>query len=187
MDDDAATAGAGRTALLTVAGAGALVAVALGAYASVHTETNEAVFHIAFSEMINQKVWFATIAMALAGFQVFSALRIYGRLSRPMNPPDWFGDAHRLSGTLAFLFSLPVAYHCLWALGFQTDDTRSLVHSVLGCAFYGAFTVKVLAVRNHSLPSWALPVAGGGLFAVLSLTWATSAVWFWTSVDFPGF
>ena len=93
---------------------------------------------------------------------------------------------HRWTGTAAFLVSLPVAYHCLWSLGFQTTSTRVVIHSLLGCAFYGAFTTKMLALRIDGLPSRALPVIGGGLFALLTGLWLTSALWFFTTVGFPG-
>jgi hypothetical protein len=133
------------------------------------------------------KVWFATFAIGLAAFQVFTAMRMYGKLSWPAKEPSWLGEGHRLSGTLAFLFTLPVAYHCLWALGFQTDDTRSLVHSAAGCLFYGLFATKVLSVRSKSMPGWALPVIGTSVFTALALLWATSSVWFWSEFEFPGF
>ena len=77
---------------------------------------------------------------------------------------------------VAFLLTLPVAYQCLWALGFQSTDTRVLVHSLLGCAFYGVFTVKVLAVRVHGLPGATLPLVGGLVFAALVGVWLTSAL-----------
>ena len=95
--------------------------------------------------------------------QVLSALWMYGRL--PLGAaPEWIGGAHRISGRLAFLLSLPVAYHCLYQLAFQHSSTRVLVHSLVGCAFYGAFATKVMIVRSHGLPGIALPVAGGVLF-----------------------
>jgi hypothetical protein len=84
-----------------------------------------------------------------------------------------------------FLASLPVAYHCLWSLGFQDTNTRVLAHSVLGCAVYGAFAAKVTIVRSRGLPGWALPVAGGTMFALLVLAWYTSAVWFIGERGFP--
>ena len=59
--------------------------------------------------------------------------------------------------------------------------------SLAGCIFYGAFATKVIAVRNHSLPKWALPAAGGFTFAVLVALWLTSSFWFFTNVEFPGF
>lgn len=79
---------------------------------------------------------------------------------------------------LAFLLSLPVAYHCLYQLAFQDTTTRVLLHSIFGCAFYGAFAVKVVIVRSHKLPGIALPFAGGALFSVLVATWITSGLWF---------
>ncbi len=105
----------------------------------------------------------------------------------PRTAPPWLGDAHRLTGIVAFGLTLPVAYQCLWALGFQSTDTRVLLHSLLGCFFFGAFTIKVLAVRTHGLPSWLLPVVGGTVFATLVLVWTTSAVWFWREFGFPSF
>ena len=37
---------------------------------------------------------------------------------------EWVGPTHRLVGTLTFL-GLPVAYHCLWALGFEDDPDQA--------------------------------------------------------------
>jgi uncharacterized membrane protein YdjX (TVP38/TMEM64 family) len=96
----------------------------------------------------------------------------------PGRTPAWVGSVHRISGRLAFIVSLPVAYHCLWSLGFQDTDTRVLAHSLLGCAVYGAFAAKVTIVRSRGLPGIALPVAGGIMFAVLIGAWLTSALWF---------
>jgi cytochrome c553 len=84
---------------------------------------------------------------------------------------------HRWSGRLAFAFTLPVAYHCIFKLGFQHASSRVLAHSLLGCAVYGAFAAKVTIVRLHRFPRFILPVAGGLLFAVLIGVWYTSAVW----------
>ena len=166
---------------------GAAVAVALGVYAQAHDPTNEQPYTLFFTGTLNLKVWFATAAFLLALVQLVTALRLYGKLAWPATLPPWFGELHRLSGTLAFALTLPVAYHCLWALGFQSGDTRVLTHSLLGCVFYGAFATKVLVVRAQGLPGWALPVAGGATFTVLVGLWLTSSLWFFTTVDFPGF
>jgi hypothetical protein len=58
---------------------------------------------------------------------------------------------------------------------------RVAVHSVLGSAFYGAFLVKVILVRSGGFPRWALPVAGGLLFAILVGLWLTSSLYFFSS------
>jgi hypothetical protein len=174
----------GRVAGLALVGAA--VAVALGAYAGAHEPTNETTYTLWFTGTINLKVWFATAALLLGGVQLVTALRLYGRIGRPRELPPWYGDLHRLSGTLAFALSLPVAYHCLWALGWQTDDTRSVLHSLFGCFFYGAFATKVLVVRAKGLPGWALPLAGGTVLTALVAVWLSSSLWFFTTQDFPG-
>ena len=175
--------------LLVPALVGAAVAIGLGAYGRVHDGTGEATIQLFFSGTLNLKVWFATIAVALALFQVLTALRLYGKVKVPRETPSWLGDAHRLSGTLAFLFSLPVAYHCLWSIGFETNTgaTRQFVHSIAGCVFYGAFAAKVTVVRSKGLPEWALPVIGGLAFTALVVVWVTSSVWFFNNVGFPEF
>jgi hypothetical protein len=108
---------------------------------------------------------------------------VYGKL--PGQAPEWAGTAHRISGRLAFIVSLPVAYHCLWSLGFQHTDTRVLFHSLLGCAFYGAFAAKVTIVRSKGLPGLALPVAGGLTFVILVGVWLTSAYWLIDNSGWP--
>lgn len=167
--------------LLVVFLAGAAVSISLGVYAESHTPTAERPYALFFTDTINLKVWLATVAVVLAGVQVLLGMRIYGKISIPRTAPPWLGDAHRLIGTLAFLATLPVAYQCLWALGFQSGDTRVLVHSLAGCFFYGVFTAKVLSVRVHGLPGWTLPVLGGTVFVALVALFVSSSVWFFTS------
>ena len=168
------------TKLFGIALAGAAVAVVLGVYGDAHTPTAEKPYTLFFSDTIQFKVWFATAAMVLAVVQVLLAMRIYGKLHWPRQAPPWLGDAHRLAGTVAFVLTLPVAYHCLWSLGFQSTDTRVLVHSLAGCFFYGIFVTKILAVRVHGLPGWTLPVVGGAVFTALVVVFLTSSVWFFT-------
>lgn len=170
------------TKLATVAAAGAAVAVFMGVYGRVHDPTGETVVTAFFSGQLQLKVWFATVAALLGGFQLYTSLWMWGRVGGGARP-SWLGPAHRLSGIVAFLFSLPVAYHCLWALGFAETNNRAIAHSLFGCLFYGAFVAKVLAVRNRGLPKRTLPWLGGLAFATLTLAWLTSSVWFFTSLD----
>jgi hypothetical protein len=175
-------------ALIGPALAGGAVAVALGVYGRVHDATFRPIFDLGFPSMQAMKAWLATGAVTLALFQLVSALAMYGRIPRLRSTPRWLPVAHRWSGTAAFLLSLPVAYHCLWALGFQSDTgTRQLAHSILGCAFYGAFATKLLALRSNRLPRWGVPVIGATLVTVLTAVWLTSSLWFFTNVDFPAF
>jgi hypothetical protein len=82
------------------------------------------------------------------------------------------------SGRLAVLVSVPVAVHCLYALGFQSSDSRVVVHPVLGCLFYGVFVTKMLLLTRKGSKGWAIPVAGGLLFVTVVLVWLMSALWF---------
>ena len=183
MTTAAASTSPASTRLLTAAGVGAAVALSLGIYGNVHDPSQQLSFTLFFSTTVSMKVWLATAAVAFGVVQVVLALWLFGKL--PWAAPGWVGPAHRISGRLAFLVSLPVAYHCLWSLGFQDTDGRVLAHSLFGCAFYGAFAAKVVIVRSRGLPGWALPVAGGLLFAALVGAWYFSGLWLIRNDGFP--
>src|SRR5215208_3256141 len=184
MEAAAATQPDAGSRLLVAGALGALVAVSLGIYGNVHDPANDLAITLGFRDTITMKVWLASAAALLAVFQILSAMWMYGRL--PLGAaPEWIGGAHRISGRLAFLLSLPVAYHCLYQLAFQTSSARVLAHSLLGCAFYGAFVAKVVVVRSRSLPGAALPIAGGLVFSLLVGVWLTSGLWFISENGFP--
>ena len=172
------------TRLLVAGAVGALVALSLGIYGNVHEPASDLAITLGFSDTITMKVWLASVALLFALFQVFSALWMYGRL--PLRrAPGWIGNAHRISGRLAFLISLPVAYHCLYQLAFQTTTTRVLAHSLLGCLFYGAFATKVTIIHTPGRAGIWLPVIGGTVFTLLVATWVTSGLWFITTSGIP--
>ena len=157
--------------------AGAAVALTLGAYGSLHDPTGRTLTTLGFSDLAHMKAWLTTAAAGLGLVQLTTALRLYGRIGTG-RAPGWVAVAHRTSGTVAVLLTVPVAYQCLWSLGFSTYDTRTLAHSLLGCMFYGAFVAKLLALKLRRVPGWALPLFGGLTFAVLVGLWLTSALWF---------
>src|SRR3954466_1201652 len=84
---------------------GAAISLTLGVYGHVHDPSQKLVFTLFFSDTISMKVWFATVALSFASVQVTTALWIYGKLGAAQAPP-WLGSVHRISGRLAFLFSL---------------------------------------------------------------------------------
>ena len=152
----------------------AIVSLTAGLLAD-HDPRSKGYFRLFFEDPIHLKAGFATAVVVLACFQLFTAAWIFRKL--PWPKPAWVNPVHRWSGRLAFLLTLPVAYHCIFKLGFQDPSTRVLAHSLFGCAVYGAFAAKVTIVRLHNFPRFVLPVAGGLLFAVLVGVWWTSAVW----------
>jgi hypothetical protein len=157
-----------------------LVAAGLGVYGKLHEPTGIAVNVAGFSSPQTVKVWLATVAFLLAVVQLFTALVMYGKIPVVKSAP-WLSGVHRWSGRLAFLVSIPVALHCLYALGFDDYDTRVLVHSLLGCFFYGTFAAKMLLLTKKGVPNWALPLFGGLVFTALSGLFVTSALWFFTT------
>jgi Family of unknown function (DUF6529) len=171
--------------LLLPALAGAVMAVGLGVYGRDHKAGGQITFDLGFSGIFPMKTWLALAAGAVALLQLLSALWMYGKL--PGRAPSWVGGVHRVFGTVAFLLTLPVAYACLYALGFDDASPRVLAHSVLGCAFYGAFVTKLLVLRTSRLPGWALPVVGGLLFTALVGVVLTSAVYTVAKTGSPGF
>lgn len=159
---------------------GAAVAVALGVYGRVHEPTGGALITLGFPSAIWMKVTLSSVAMVLGVVQVVTALRMFGRIGRgPASRA--VAVAHRISGAMAVVVSVPVAFHCLWSFGFGAYDVRVLTHSLSGCVFYGVFVTKMLTLRSHRVPGWALPWLGGALFTVLVVVWLTSAMWFFTS------
>jgi hypothetical protein len=159
---------------------GGFVATAIGAYGKLHEPTNLAINVAGFSSPQTVKVWLGTLAATLALVQLGSALVMYGKVSF-IRAPSWIGALHRWSGRLAFVAAIPVAMHCLYALGYQTYDMRTLVHSFLGCMFFGAFTVKMLVLSKKNLPGWALPLFGGIVFSALAGLFVTSSLWYFTT------
>jgi Family of unknown function (DUF6529) len=137
-------------------------------------------FHLFFSDTLHMKVWLVSAALVLAFFQLLTAARIYNLLHFPPKG-RLYNIVHRWSGRVAIALTVPVAYHCIFLLGFGTYDTRVYIHSLLGSSLYGAFITKVILVRSTRFPGWSLPIAGGLLFAIILGLWLTSALWFFTT------
>jgi hypothetical protein len=154
--------------------------VPIGDVAETYTDLVTTVF----SSTIAAKAWLATAAVILALVQVTTAARIYGKLSFLPERGPAIARLHRWSGRIAFVCTLPVFFHCVTILGFQTPDARIAVHSLVGTFLYGVFVAKVLIVRDHSLPRWGLPTAGLSLASTLVVLWLTSSLWYFTTVRF---
>ena len=174
-----------RAPLAVVFLAGAVVALSLGLYSRLHTAAGRPLFTLGFSGMLQMKAWLTTAATTLLVVQLLTALWMWGRLPRAGAAPSWAPVVHRYTGSLAFIITLPVAFHCMWALGFATASVRVVAHSVAGCLFYGAWAAKMLGLRLRGMPSWALPVLGGAVMTLLVLLWLTAALWFFTRSGVP--
>jgi len=161
---------------------GCVVAVVLGVYGRLHEPTGFSINLSGFSSGAYAKAWLATLAAALAVVQVLSSLIMYGKLMT--TAPSWIGTLHRWSGRLAVIATVPVVIHCLFALGFEVSSARVVIHSLVGCLFYGAFVAKMLSLSRPGISPRALPVLGGVVFTGLIVLWLTSALWLFDTQGF---
>jgi uncharacterized protein DUF6529 len=164
---------------------GLVTAEALYAFGRNHSPdySGTALFGRTAVDTLSLKSWLASVVLALAVVQVGLALWMYGKLraAAPVGVPT----IHRLTGATLILLSLPIAYHCMFAYGVQTTDTRILVHSLGGCFLYGAFVAKVSVVRLKGFPGWTLPLVGGTLALGVAVLWYTSALWYFNDFGLP--
>ncbi|MGY2875566.1 uncharacterized protein (DUF697 family) [Marmoricola sp. URHA0025 HA25] len=167
--------------VLGVLFAGTAVAVTLGALGSTVGQPRS-LSTFGFSSMQTFKAWLATLVLVLVLLQVTTALWIYGRLPGLGSAPRAVHPIHRASGVAAIVLTLPIAWYCLYAFGFDTSTTRTTAHSVLGCLFYGVFVAKMAALRVRRIPPIVVPILGGLLFAVFVATWWLSALWWFNAV-----
>ena len=174
-----------RLALASLLLIALVVSLSLGLYAHAHTPAGRPIFTLWFSGMLQMKAWLTTAATALVLVQLITALWMWGRLPGVASTPGSVAFVHRWSGTTAFILTLPVAVHCMWALGFGTNSARVIAHSVVGCAFYGAYAAKMLGLRMRGLPGWVIPVLGGSVLTLVVLLWLTAALWFFTRSGLP--
>ncbi len=176
-----------KAALVSVLMLGAVVALSLGLYARLHTPSGRAPFTLGFSGLLQMKAWLTTVVLVLVVAQLLTALWMWGRLPRLSAAPPWAAHVHRWTGAVAFAVSLPVAFSCIWSLGFSTANFRVVVHGVAGCLFYGAYASKMLGLRMPGLPGWAIPVLGGTVFGLVVVLWLTAGLWFFTRSGIPLF
>jgi plastocyanin len=167
---------------------GIALAVGLGIYAiakSIAPDPGSSLFGKSGADTFAVKAALASGVLALAAFQLYTALWIFGKIHRRRALPPRLGRVHRLSGVAAILLSLPIAYNCIVTYGFESFNSRVLIHAAAGCFFYGAFAAKVFIVRSKRLPGWTLPVAGGTLIATIAVLWYTAAFWYYNDFKLP--
>jgi hypothetical protein len=174
-----------RWALAAITGLGIVVAAVLAGYSRVHPGNGAAIATFGFSALLAMKAWFTTAALFFVIIQIGSALAMWGRFPGLTGSPAWASPVHRWSGVVAFVLTLPVAFQCIWSLGFSDATARTMIHTVAGCLFYGVFAAKMLSLRLPGLPGWTLPVLGGLLAALLTVIWFSSAFWYFTQSGVP--
>src|SRR4051812_33634901 len=117
------------------------------------------------------KVVLASVAMALAVYQLVLIAVGYGKVRPPFLATRPASTAHRSIGDVIALLLVLVGVTCVSVYGFD-DET---VHAIAGTALLAVLTLKVAVVRRGLGLGRTLPLLGGSVFTLLAVTWATSA------------
>lgn len=120
------------------------------------------------------KAILASVVLALAIYQLLLAAVAYGWLRLPFlgaAPAAW---VHRASGDTIVLLVLAVAAMCVGYYGFDFGDDGG-THAIAAVVLLGVVAVKIVAVRAGGPLGRLLPLLGVSVFALLAITWLTSA------------
>jgi hypothetical protein len=127
---------------------------------------------ITFGNPTEVKVVLASVALALAVYQLVLIAVGYGKLR-----PAFLGGraatwTHRASGDAIAVVLVVVALMCVAYFGFEDDAT---LHVASGCALLVVLALKIAVIRRWPAAGRLLPMLGLSVFALLALTWLTSA------------
>ena len=117
--------------------AGAAVALALGVYSVLHQPTGRDFVLYGFESAASWKNALTLVVAVLLIAQAALGFKLAGIFGLRATTRPWLLEFRRLLATLAVGFSLPVAFHCVWVLGFGSDSPSITLHSILGCIAYG--------------------------------------------------
>jgi hypothetical protein len=120
------------------------------------------------------KVILASVVLALGVYQLLLAAVAYGWIRLPFlasAPASW---VHRASGDTIVLLTLAVAAMCVGYYGFDFGDDGG-THAIVAVGLLGVVAVKIVAVRIGGRLGRLLPLLGASVFALLAVTWLTSA------------
>ncbi len=115
------------------------------------------------------KVVLASVALALAGYQLAVIAVAYGKVRLPFLGAPPASAAHRAVGDTIALLLLCTGVMCLSVYGFEG------AHGAFGSALLGVLACKIAVVRRDFGLGRFLPVLGITVFLLLCVTWATSA------------
>lgn len=118
------------------------------------------------------KVVLASVALALGAYQLVLIAVAYGKLRPRFLDGGPEGKAHRAAGDAIAVVLVVVAIMCVSYFGFEDD---AALHVASGTALLAVLALKVGVVRRGGRASRLLPLLGLSVFALIALTWLTSA------------
>jgi small-conductance mechanosensitive channel len=118
------------------------------------------------------KVILASVAFALALYQLVLVSVVYGKLRPPFLEPRPAALAHRAVGDTIVVVLVVVALMCVGYFGLEDDAT---LHVVAAIALLSVLALKIVVVRRWHAMGRFLPALGISVWLLLGLTWLTSA------------
>ncbi len=118
------------------------------------------------------KVVLASVALALALYQLVLIAVGYGKLRPRFLAPGPASKAHRASGDAIVVLLVVVAAMCAGYFGFEDGATA---HIAAATALLAVLAAKIAVLRRFHAAGRFLPLLGTSVFVLLLLTWLTSA------------
>ena len=129
------------------------------------------------------KTVLTSVITALAVYQVAMMAVGWGKVKLPFLKPRAASFAHRSVGDVIVPIALLVGWICYAYYGFgdgpehayDDEETRATIHASAGAALLMVLAVKIVVVRWWRSLNRYLPQFGITVFALLVVTWVTSA------------
>lgn len=118
------------------------------------------------------KVVLASVALALAVYQLVLIAVGYGRLRPRFPAAPVASSAHRAVGDTIAVLLVVVATMCVGYFGFEGDAG---LHVAAAVGLLAVLALKVAVIRRWHALSRLLPALGASVWLLLALTWITSA------------
>jgi hypothetical protein len=120
------------------------------------------------------KVVLASVVLALAAYQLALITVGYGKVQSSFLASRAAAAAHRFAGDAIVVLIVVVAVMCISYFGTSGEDGSTL-HVIAAISLLCVLALKVVVVRWWHGASRLLPLLGTSLFALIALTWASSA------------
>ena len=118
------------------------------------------------------KVLLASVALALAVYQLVLISVGYGKLQPRFLAPRAASGAHRAVGDTIAVLLVVTATMCVGYFGFEDDAS---LHVVAAIALLTVLALKIVVIRWWHAMGRFLPALGISVWLLLALTWLTSA------------
>jgi hypothetical protein len=126
---------------------------------------------IARGNVTEVKVVIATVALALAVYQLVLIAVVYRRVRPPFLAAEPAARTHRASGDTIVVLLVVVALMCVSYFGLE----EGAFHAVSGALLLAVLTLKIVVIRWWHSAGRFLPALGLTVFVLLAVTWASTA------------